>query len=161
MDLSDLYADPVVMHQKKFFLPYYLVLVFWLPTYMSMNILGIPFVWAFFVTCLRFVYVLHTTCLVNSAAHLYGDKPYDESINPGELFHLSPVLFVGEAYHNYHHTFPGDYRASEFGWFGGQWNLSAFLIDFWAKIGWAYDLKSASPKIIEARKSRTGQKKIS
>ena len=39
----------------------------------------------FFVAgCLRYCLVLHETWLVNSAAHLNGIRPYDDSINPAE-----------------------------------------------------------------------------
>ena len=33
---------------------------------------------------LRYVAVLHFTWLVNSAAHMFGMKPYDENIGPAE-----------------------------------------------------------------------------
>lgn len=44
---------------------------------------------------------------------------------------------LGEGWHNYHHVFPWDYRTSEL----GKLNISTGFIDFFAKIGWAYDCK--------------------
>lgn len=35
-------------------------------------------------------------------------------------------------------------------------NLTTAFIDFFAKIGWAYDLKTVSPEIIQKRVERTG-----
>ena len=71
---------------------------------------------------------------------------------------LVAVLALGEGWHNYHHTFPWDYRQSEFG--GSlmfrQPNWSANLIEFFAKMGWAYDLKIATPELVKARVKRTG-----
>lgn len=61
---------------------------------------------------------------------------------------------VGEGWHNYHHTFPWDYKAAEFGW---KLNFSTMFIDFFAAIGWAWDLKTASPKMLEERIRRTGE----
>lgn len=60
----------------------------------------------------------------------------------------------GEGYHNYHHAFPYDYKASEApdAWF----NESASFINLMARIGWAYDLKSAKPEMIKSRVLRTG-----
>ena len=52
----------------------------------------------------------------------------------------------GEGWHNYHHTFPWDYRAAEIG--GGRYNPTTYFIDFFAKIGWAYDLKEPSKQMI-------------
>lgn len=64
-------------------------------------------------------------------------------------------LTAGEGWHNYHHTFPYDYRASEFGC-SQQWNLSKLFIDFFAWIGWVYDLRTASHNTIMNRRLRTG-----
>lgn len=56
---------------------------------------------------------------------------------------------LGEGWHNYHHAFPSDYRAAEIG--GGRLNFTATLIDLFAKIGWAYDLKEPTPNLIKSR----------
>lgn len=61
---------------------------------------------------------------------------------------------IGEGFHNYHHVFPWDYKTSELGDY--SLNLSTGFIDFFAKIGWASDLKTASKEIIERRSARTG-----
>lgn len=64
------------------------------------------------------------------------------------------VLALGEGWHNYHHTFPWDYKAAELGQY--SLNFSTCLIDTFAKIGWAYDLKSVSPEMVKKRVKRTG-----
>ncbi len=61
----------------------------------------------------------------------------------------------GEGYHNYHHTFPFDYSASELDW-KYNWNFSTLFIDLFASIGWAYDRKKVSTDMIRARIRRTG-----
>lgn len=60
---------------------------------------------------LRYCLVLHFTWLVNSAAHLYGDHPYDPTIWPAEN-PLVSVAAIGEGWHNWHHRYPYDYAAS-------------------------------------------------
>lgn len=57
------------------------------------------------------------------------------------------VSFVsfGEGWHNYHHSFPWDYRAAEI---GNQPNFTTFCLDLFAKIGWAYDLKTTSSELV-------------
>lgn len=60
----------------------------------------------------------------------------------------------GEGWHNYHHVFPWDYKTGE--WGNYSLNLTTAFIDFFAKIGLAYDLKSVTPNIIEKRVKRTG-----
>lgn len=60
---------------------------------------------------------------------------------------------VGEGWHNYHHAFPWDYRASEL---GSPLNITGFLIDILAGWGWIYDRKEASYNMIKNRSMRTG-----
>lgn len=55
------------------------------------------------------------------------------------------MITSGEGWHNYHHTFPWDYKAAEYTM---PLNFSATLIRFLEKIGLAYDLKSADPDIV-------------
>lgn len=63
-------------------------------------------------------------------------------------------LALGEGWHNYHHVFPWDYKTAELGNY--RLNMTTAFIDFFAKIGWAYDLKTVSEEIIEKRVKRTG-----
>ncbi|XP_050346627.1 acyl-CoA Delta-9 desaturase-like [Nymphalis io] len=153
IDMSDLWADPILRFQKKYYLILMPLACFILPTY-------IPTLWGeslwngYFVCAIfRYVWVLNVTWLVNSAAHLWGSKPYDRNINPVEI---KPVSFVvlGEGFHNYHHTFPWDYKTAELGEY--SLNLSKLFIDTMSLIGWAYDLKTVSTDVIMKRVKRTG-----
>ncbi len=76
-----------------------------------------------------------------------------------EFMYLYSSIFVnleaGEGWHNFHHTFPWDYKAAELGW---KFNLSTFIIDMFATIGWTWDLKTVSLKMIEDRVCRTGDR---
>lgn len=65
-----------------------------------------------------------------------GNKPYDRFISPVESLPVALAAF-GEGWHNYHHVFPWDYKTSEFGDY--KFNISTGFIDFFAKLGWAYD----------------------
>lgn len=60
----------------------------------------------------------------------------------------------GEGWHNYHHVFPWDYKAAELGDY--QANFTTAFIDFFARIGWAYDLKTVPVELVEKRAARTG-----
>nr|CAD7575621.1 unnamed protein product [Timema californicum] len=64
------------------------------------------------------------------------------------------LMSLGEGWHNYHHCFPFDYRASEYGSFTK--NISAVVIKALAMTGLAYDLKSASDKMIRRRVDEFG-----
>ncbi|KAH9402687.1 hypothetical protein TYRP_015436 [Tyrophagus putrescentiae] len=55
--------------------------------------------------------VLHYLYTVNSVAHHFGYSSYDYCIRPTEN-RLIAYISLGKRYHNYHHTFPTDYRSS-------------------------------------------------
>lgn len=145
IDLSDLLADPVVRFQRKYYIPLSLLFGFLIPTFIPYWFWNEDLSVAFFVSGIdRYVFLLHFTWAVNSVAHLYGYRPYDEKINARENWLVS-LLAAGEGFHNYHHTFPWDYSTSELGWF---FNFSTFFIDLMAWFGLAYNLKSASGDLI-------------
>lgn len=125
---------------------------------------------------LRWCFLLNSAWLINSAGHKYGSKPYDKYVlnflkcilklfttsvfspgfrnyNPSENGFIA-FLTLGEGWHNYHHVFPWDYKTSELGDY--SMNYSTAFIDFFAKIGWAYDLKTVSQDVIRRRVQRTG-----
>ncbi|GIX90497.1 stearoyl-CoA desaturase 5 [Caerostris darwini] len=154
IDLSDLMADPVVRFHRKYYLPLVITCAFVLPTLVPMYLWNETFLNSLFVaTFFRYCFSLNQTWLVNSAAHMWGSRPYDVNINPRE--NVMVVLgAVGEGFHNYHHTFPYDYAASEY---GIKNNFTTFFIDIMAWLGLAYDRKTASRSMISERKLRTGE----
>ncbi|KRT83168.1 hypothetical protein AMK59_3767 [Oryctes borbonicus] len=153
IDMSDLYADPVLRFQKKYYLIIMPFLAFVIPTMIPMYLWNETFKNAFFANMLRYAFTLNATWLVNSAAHMFGSKPYDRFINPAENKSVA-ILAMGEGWHNYHHTFPWDYKTAEMGRYSV--NFTALFIDIMAKIGLAYDLKTVSEDMIRRRVERTG-----
>ena len=110
----------------------------------------------FFLTFVRIVVAYQAVLLINSVTHAWGKRPYDKDISATENLFTS-FFSVGEGFHNYHHTFPQDYRASEHGWF---LNGSGAFIDIMAFFGQVTDRKMASSDIIEQRKQRTGDRSL-
>ncbi|XP_046592303.1 stearoyl-CoA desaturase isoform X2 [Neodiprion lecontei] len=76
-------------------------------------------------------------------------------INPAENPIVS-LLTAGEGFHNYHHTFPWDYKASE--WPYLSLNSTTLLIHALWKIGWAYDLREPSPALVQKVINEIGHK---
>ncbi|XP_050307147.1 acyl-CoA Delta-9 desaturase-like [Anthonomus grandis grandis] len=151
LDLSDLYADPIVRWQHKHF-NYFVVLVgLIIPTLIPMFFWNETFLNAYCVNFARLAIELNATWTVNSIAHFIGMKPYDKNMSPTETLFVS-FIAIGEGWHNYHHAFPWDYKASEF----KSFNLTLRFIDLFAKIGWAYDMKTVSPELVRHRVKRTG-----
>lgn len=154
IDMSDLKNDPLVAFQKKYYLWLMPLFCFVIPTMVPMYLWGESFKNAFFVAALfRYTFTLNMTWLVNSAAHMWGDRPYDKYINPSENLGVC-VMALGEGFHNYHHVFPWDYKTAELGDY--TFNITTAFIDFFSKVGWAYDLKTVSVDMIKKRVDRTG-----
>ena len=99
IDMSDLEADPALMFQHRHYLPCFLLAAFLLPTVLPNLLWGESLLNAYFMAvnkcvvsnaslsltpCSRYVGVLHFTWLVNSAAHMFGMRPYDKNIGPAE-----------------------------------------------------------------------------
>lgn len=154
IDMTDLDHDPVVSFQMTYYLLLMPILCFLVPTCLPVFMWGESWTNAWFVaTMFRYTFTLNMTWLVNSAAHMWGDRPYDKFINPSENIGVA-LGALGEGWHNYHHVFPWDYKAAELGNYRA--NLTTGFIDFFSKIGWAYDLKTVSMDMIRKRVGRTG-----
>lgn len=82
-----------------------------------------------------------------------GNRPYDETIRPADNGFTS-LLSLGEGYHNYHHVFPQDYKAAEFGNY--KLNLTTSFIHFLKWLGWAYDFKTVDRDMLLKRIARSG-----
>lgn len=142
LDFSDLKEDATVMFQKKLDPWFTLYMAFIMPAQVA-QLWGEDFWTAFFVAgALRYCVVLHFTWCVNSAAHLYGDHPYDVLSYPAENPWVS-YMAVGEGWHNWHHKYPFDYAASEFG-ISSQFNPSKLMIDTFAWLGLVWGRKRAT-----------------
>lgn len=132
----------------------------------------------FHIICInysRWVLTTHISACVNSVAHFFGSRPYDKwvfeiavklanyhvhehvlssrSISSVDNKILS-IFTVGEAWHNYHHVYPYDYKTSELPFY--RFNASTAFIDFFAWLGWATELKTVPAQLIRDRARRTG-----
>lgn len=154
IDLADLRTDKLLMFQKKYYMILMPIFCFVIPTIVPAYLWGETWKNSWFVaTMFRYTFTLNMTWLVNSAAHMWGQRPYDKFINPSENLGVA-VFALGEGWHNYHHVFPWDYKTAELGNYRA--NLTTAFIDFFAKIGWAYDLKTVSAQMVVKRVQRTG-----
>ncbi len=90
-----------------------------------------------FVFLLRLFLTHHSTWFINSLAHIWGSKPYSTEHSAVNNFILA-LLTYGEGYHNYHHTFSGDYR-NGVRWY--QFDPPKYLIWLASKVGLASDLQ--------------------
>ncbi|XP_028034364.1 acyl-CoA Delta(11) desaturase-like [Bombyx mandarina] len=153
LDLSDIYGNPYLKFQDTHYYWFLPLISFLLPTIIPMYFWGESCSVAWNVNMCRYVMNLNAIFLVNSVAHIWGYKPYDKNIAPSQNLSVS-VLSLGEGFHNYHHVFPWDYKCDELSSF--RTNPTTVFIELCAKLGLAYDLRSASDDLIEGRAKRTG-----
>lgn len=96
IDTADLMADPVVRFQFRFYKP--LAVLIWglLPALLPLLCWGESVINGIAV-CVAFRYALtcHNVFLINSAAHLYGTKPYSRKMKPCENLFVS-YMSLGE-----------------------------------------------------------------
>lgn len=156
INCDDMKEDGVVMWQNRNYRLTIISMCYVVPALCG-HYLGSAWQGFWIAGVFRHVWVLHMTWFVNSAAHLWGDRPYDTRINPAENFWVA-VGAIGEGWHNFHHKYPNDYAAGEYGIFSGQWNPTKLFIDLMALCGLAWDLKKSTTaskaRILNAEKAQ-------
>lgn len=70
------------------------------------------------------------------------------------FFRKQSEFVATDNWYNFHRVFPWDYKHAELNSY--NFNHTKAFIDFFAKIGWAYEMKSVSQEIIDRRAKRTG-----
>ena len=95
-----------------------------------------------YTTIIRNMIGLNSAAMVNSLAHKLGTRPNETRISAYNNGIVSWCSW-GEGWHNYHHKFSKDYRASGHSNFLLYWNPSHAFILLCAKFGLAYNLKVA------------------
>ena len=133
IDMTDMENDSIVMFQHRNYFVMSNLFCFILPAvygYYRWDSLWIGY---FYFGVLRWVALLHTTWCVNSVAHMWGTTPYSPSISSRQNAFAS-LITTGEGWHNYHHAYPYDYRASEYNW-SNEWNPTTLMIDSLALVG--------------------------
>jgi stearoyl-CoA desaturase (delta-9 desaturase) len=106
--------------------------------------------WGGFIVggAVRLFFTYHATFSINSFAHLVGSQPYSDKDTSRDSL-LTAIISVGEGYHNFHHTFPADYRN---GVRLGQFDPTKWLLRTLEVVGVARNLRrTPAPAIVRAR----------
>jgi stearoyl-CoA desaturase (Delta-9 desaturase) len=135
---EELKRDPLVMWQHRWYPALAVVVGQLLPLFVG-YLLGRPWgcwIWGGLV---RTVAVHHATFLINSVAHTVGRKNHSDATSARDSWWL-PIFSFGEGYHNFHHTYPGDYRNGS-AWY--HWDPTKWSIQAMSLVGLAWDLRSS------------------
>lgn len=100
-------------------------------------------IWGFFVST---IVLFHTTCLINSLAHLMGRRRYSTDDDSRNSLVLALLTF-GEGWHNNHHRYPGATRQ------GHRWyeiDLTFYGLWLLSKLGVIWDLHPVPTRLKQA-----------
>ena len=139
IDMSDIEQDSIVMFQKRNYTVLSNLFCFVLPTLYGYSMWNSWWIGYFYFGVLRWIFLLHATWCVNSVAHMWGTTPYTPTLSSRQNT-LTSVVAVGEGWHNYHHTYPYDYRASEFSCVK-EWNPTTLVLDGLGLFGLVWNRK--------------------
>jgi stearoyl-CoA desaturase (delta-9 desaturase) len=101
--------------------------------------------WLVWGTCVRLVFVLHSTWLVNSASHIWGYKNYEIRDDSRNNWWVA-LLTYGEGWHNNHHAYP---RMAKHGHRWWEIDITFMTIRLMQALGLAWnvvDYRNASEK---------------
>jgi stearoyl-CoA desaturase (delta-9 desaturase) len=145
--VRDLTKDAVVMWQHRHYWTLVWTLNLGLPLLLGL-VFGEVVGMLLLAGVLRLVLSHHFTFFINSLAHLWGRRPYNDE-NTAVDNGLVALLTWGEGYHNFHHAFQADYRNGVRWW---HYDPSKWLINLFAWLGLVYD-RHWTPhfKILRAR----------
>jgi stearoyl-CoA desaturase (delta-9 desaturase) len=145
--VRDLLEDPLVRWQHRWYKVLGIGVSFGIPLAVGLatgRVLGCLLIGG----VLRVVISHHGTFFINSACHMVGRQPYSREHSARDSAVMA-VLAFGEGYHNYHHSFPFDYRNGIKRW---HFDPAKWAIYCLSRVGLAYDLRRASDAaILKAR----------
>ena len=122
-NVPDLWKDPILRWQHKYYFPISIVFNVGVPVLLGLwtGRMGGALLIA---GLLRVVVVHHFTFSINSFAHIIGTRPWSTRNTARDNWFLSLFTF-GEGYHNFHHAFQYDYRNGP-AWYNfdpGKWTI--------------------------------------
>ena len=134
------FDNSLIEFENKYYAPLFLLNGLIVPTLILSKIHPEDSIWCCLLTViLSLVFSYHITWLINSGAHSFGDRPYSTQ-HSSRNNHILSFFTMGEGYHNYHHSYPKDYRASENLFCA---NLTGWFINLLSKLGLASKLVTA------------------
>ena len=163
---KDLTEDWVLMAQKRWLLPLYVVFGLLYPATMGWLLGGGServMDGVLYVGVVARVVSWHSIWSINSVSHAYGTKYYSLRSTAVTTHPLVQLLQNGEGHHNLHHEFPRDYAHGRGVW---EWDPTKWCIVVWCWLGLASecyvtdeaDVRAARVDVLleKARRLQTG-----
>jgi stearoyl-CoA desaturase (delta-9 desaturase) len=99
-------------------------------------------VWGFFIST---VVLLHGTLLINSLAHVFGERRFETDDNSRNSLFLA-LITLGEGWHNNHHRYMGAARQGFYWW---EIDITYYLLKGLAWCGIIWDLKPVPASVYQ------------
>ena len=136
------YAPDLARHRFYWWLNKY----HWIPVVVTGLALlafgGLPmFLWGF---CLRIVYGLHCTWLINSATHIFGKRRFETTDDSRNSFILA-VLTFGEGWHNNHHAHQ---TSARHGMLWHELDISWITLKILRSVGLVWGIRLVKPEAL-------------
>jgi stearoyl-CoA desaturase (delta-9 desaturase) len=146
---SDLWKDPLVRFQHRFYLPVAIPMAFGVPMAIA-SFWGDPWGGLLIAGLARIVVNQHLTFAINSVCHSIGEQPYSDRHTARDNW-VTAVFTYGEGYHNFHHEFASDYRngLKVYAWDPTKW----LIYSLW-KMRLVSEVRVTDAGIIAAKKAR-------
>ena len=105
-------------------------------------------IWGFFVST---IFLLHGSCMINSAAHLMGKQNYKTGDQSRNSLILS-LFTLGEGWHNNHHYYPATARQGFLWW---ELDITFYILKVMSWLKLIRDLRPVPKQVLSARLSRS------
>jgi stearoyl-CoA desaturase (Delta-9 desaturase) len=153
--VPDLERDRMIVWQHKYYPLWGMLMGLVIPTAIGWAF-GDPLGAFIFAGGLRLVFVYHVTFSINSFAHTLGTQPYSDRNSSRDSF-IAAVLSMGEGYHNFHHTFPADYRNGVRAY---QFDPSKWTIRLLAAFGLTKNLKRTPGLVVLRARLKMDERRL-
>ena len=101
-------------------------------------------VWGFFVST---VALLHSTCTINSLAHVYGSQRYETGDDSKNNFFLA-LITLGEGWHNNHHHYAASTRQGFYWW---EIDVTYYLLRGMQAMGLIWSIREVPARVREGK----------
>jgi stearoyl-CoA desaturase (delta-9 desaturase) len=153
--IKDLERDPLCVLQHRYYPWVAIAMGIGLPVLLGF-LVGDP--WGGFIVggAVRLLISYHATFSINSFAHLLGKQPYSDKNSARDSF-VTALISMGEGYHNFHHTFPSDFRN---GVRAHQWDPTKWTLLMLAGVGLAKNLRRTSRAAVVRARLRMDERRV-
>lgn len=153
--VGDLERDPLIQLQHRYYVPLAFGIGLGVPLALGF-LFGDPWGGLIIGGFLRLALFYQATFCINSLAHMIGTQPYSDG-NSSRDYVITALVTMGEGYHNFHHTFPADYRngVNRFEYDRTKWILNGF-----AMVGPAKNLIRTPEPVVRKAKLRMRAKRL-